>query len=90
VALETLPVLAGQLSAVLREIDAAIRARLPESPRLETARRPETDERAEGRRGVVAAALRWLTRSAEPASMPRRARSPREGSQGRATRRRGA
>lgn len=89
-ALETLPVLAGQLSAVLREIDAAIRARLPESTRLETVRPPETDEHAEGRRGVVAAALRWLTRSAEPAPAARRARSSRERPSGRATRRRGS
>jgi hypothetical protein len=89
-ALETRSVLASQLAAVLREIDLAIRAQLPESARLQTARRPETDEHAEERRGVVAAALRWLTRSANPASVARRARSPRERSPGRATRRRGS
>jgi hypothetical protein len=89
-ALEPRPVLASQLSEVLREIDAAIRAWLPESSTRETARRPETDEHGEERRGVVAAALRWLTRSAEPAPAARRARSSRERSPGRATRRRGA
>jgi len=89
-ALETRSVLASQLAAVLREIDLAIRSRLPESSTPETARRPETDENAEERRGVVAAALRWLTRSAEPAPAARRARSSRERSPGRATRRRGS
>jgi len=89
-ALEPRPVLANQLSEVLREIDRAIRAWLPESSTGEAAQRPEPDEHAEARRGVVAAALRWLTRSADPALAARRARSPRERSPRRATRRRGA
>jgi hypothetical protein len=77
VALETRAALAEQLSALLRDIDAAIRARLPESGRPETARRSENAQHDEGRGGVVAAALRWLTRASGDEPTSRRARPAR-------------
>jgi hypothetical protein len=58
VARETLPDLAYQLSSLLSDIDAAVRARLPER------RGPEPARHDKGLRGTVAATLRWLARSA--------------------------
>jgi len=78
VARETLHDLAGQLSALLSDMDAAIRARLQELARYETRRRLETTEQNKGLRAVVVSALRWFTNSAELRPTFRRARSPHE------------
>ena len=66
---ETVHDLAGQLSALLSDIDAAIRAQLQGSARYETRRRLETTEQNKGLRAVVVSALRWFTNSAEPRPM---------------------
>jgi hypothetical protein len=52
---------ADQLSELLSEIDAAIRARFTDAQRRETKRwRRDATERRAGLRGVAAATLRWL------------------------------
>jgi len=61
VARETLPDLAHQLSALLSELDAAIRARLPQLGRQETSQRLETAQPNSGLREVVRATLRWFS-----------------------------
>jgi hypothetical protein len=56
--------LAAELTRLLREIDATVRARFEDAGRGDaTRRRPEARERRGALRGVAAATLRWLARS---------------------------
>ena len=75
---ETLPELAYQLSALLSELDAAIRARLPGLGRPETRQRLEPAQLDKGLRGAVTAALRWFANPAWRQAPVRRTRSVRE------------
>jgi hypothetical protein len=72
VARETLQDLAGELSALLSQLDAAVRARIPASRLREIGTPPELHR-------VVAAVLRWLTHATAPPTAPR-ARSAHAGS----------
>jgi len=74
---ETLPDLAYQLSALLSELDAAIRARSPELGRQETRPQLETVQPNSGLRSVVRATLRWFSSPAAPQPTVRRTRSGR-------------
>ena len=74
---ETLPDLAYQLSALLSELDAAIRARSPELGSQETRQRLETAQPNSGLREVVRATLRWFSSPAAPEPTVRRTRSAR-------------
>ncbi len=89
-ALETHTALREQLSALLRDLDAAIRARVSEAPRPEVGRAPEISPHDQGVRGAVATALRWLTGSTASQPTIRRAGSPHARARGpaRASRRR--
>jgi hypothetical protein len=57
VARDAIPELAGELSALLSRLDAAVRAKMQASRPGEIGTRPEL-------RHVVAAALRWFTHAA--------------------------
>lgn len=90
-ALETHTALIEQLSTLLRDLDAAIRARLSESPRQDARRELESAPNDLGVRGLVASALRWFTGSTGSQPTISRARSPhaRSRAPARASRRRG-
>jgi len=70
--------LAAQLSALLTDIDIAIRVRLRESARRTGGQPPRAARRHPGIRGAVLAALRRLTRPA--GSRPAARREPEGGS----------
>jgi len=72
VAQETLRDLSGRLSALLTDIDIAVRVRLRESEPQAGEPRREMDTRI---RSVLAAALRWLPRPAGGPSTARHVRS---------------
>jgi hypothetical protein len=84
VARQTVADLADQLTTLLSDLDAALRTRLGMPESRESRRRLHTTaEDDKGFHGVIVAALRWLTRSAEPPPPFPLVRSPRERSQGR-------
>jgi len=79
VAPETHRDLAEQLSALLTDIDIAIRVRLRKSATHTGGQHPEAARRTMGIRGAVVTALRRLTRPAGSRPTARRARSAHEG-----------
>lgn len=90
-ALQTHTALVEQLSTLLRDLDAAIRARLSESPRQDAKRELDSAPNDQGVRGIVASALRWFIGSTGSQPTIRRARSPHARPRGpaRVSRRRG-
>ena len=72
-ATDTRASLADQLSAVLTDLDAAIRVWLPQSEKQDSRHELEPDGHGKGLQGVIAAALGWLTSSASPQPRIRRA-----------------
>jgi hypothetical protein len=52
--------LADQLSGLLKDIDAAVRARFTDGTRSETRRRRSGTRSRQSLRGAAAATLRWL------------------------------
>ena len=72
-ATDTRASLADQLSAVLTDLDAAIRGWVPQSERQDTRRELEPDGHDKGLRAIMAAALGWFTSSTSPQPRIRRA-----------------
>ena len=64
---ETIEQLSAQLTELLKDVDAAIAARMQGARGAARRRREQTEER-----GVVATALRWLRRSPPPEERPRK------------------
>jgi hypothetical protein len=54
---------ADELNAILSELDAAVAARFDKPQSVRRARQDESARDGTGLRGVVAAALRWFSRS---------------------------
>jgi len=78
VAPETLRDLSDRLSALLTDIDIAVRVRLRESEKQAGERRRETARRDTWIRSALTSTLRWLTHPAGGPSSARRTRSAHE------------
>jgi len=80
---DTLRDLSDRLSALLTDLDIAVRVRLRESERQAGRQRPEAAGGDTRIRRLMAAAVRWLTRPAAEEPTSRRARSTHERRSGR-------
>jgi hypothetical protein len=72
VAKETIEQLAAELTELLKDVDAAIAARMRDPRRRAAGRRREDTAGERKLPGMVGAALRWLRRAPSPQERPRK------------------